>query len=144
MVLYVTQVPECGLMFRSLILWTGKSEMAGHVIQFLWLQGFVPTTPIFRAIYLTLTSLFLRLDAVRLTKFNIRGCGVESSVLLHLAKLGEEESTGSNCSSILRRFESLPYVVITLAVWGGEAVGVMTEADDLLWGSLRILSMDKT
>ena len=53
-------------------------------------------------------------------------------MLLSPVRLGEEVMVGSNFSTTLMRFESLPYVVITLAVLGGEAGGVMIEAEDLL------------
>ena len=105
--------------------------MAWQVLQFLCLQGCVPTTPVLRARCLTLTSLFFKLEPVRLTKLNTLGCGVlASSVLLSPVRLGEEVMVGSNFSTILMRFESLPYVVITLAVLGGEAGGVMIEAEE--------------
>ena len=106
--LYVVQVPECGLMLRPLILCTGTEEIAGQVKQFFFLHGCVPTMPVFRASCFTLTSLFLILDPVRLTKLNILGWGALSSVVLGWRRLGEEARLGSNFSTTFNRFESLP------------------------------------
>ena len=66
-----------GFMFLLYILCTSWSEIAGHVIRFLCLQGF-------RAICLTLTSFFFRPARIRLTELKILGCGVLSRIAYHI------------------------------------------------------------
>ena len=110
-------------LLRPLILWTGLSDIIGQVRQFLWLQGCVPDQNCW---WLMPSAWPWQVCSLGLDWSNSFGGGVRASVVLRLAKMWEEVSPGSKFSVILRRFESLPYVVMTLTDFCGVGGGTIS------------------